>query len=250
MPTFEDGRLMFDLGASSGNVSSLVGKDAILVCVVRNIQNQSISWIRHSPTTLLSVNKFVYTTSDRIKVYHDSGTDEWRLIIRPLEITDASWYSCQVSITPHMEHRVYLHVIQPTTLILGPINRYIEEGSTINLTCIIEAGPLNLNPSFVYWNYDGKIITYDRERGGTVMISERGAKTTSSLIITHASKKDSGRYECDPQASYPQSVNVHVIKKGSPSDAVRRSSANLLQSTAVKYLALIWLTFFLINAQA
>ena len=31
-----------------------------------------------------------------------------------------------------------------------------------------QAGPLNLNPSFVFWNYNGKIITYDRERGGTV----------------------------------------------------------------------------------
>ena len=51
--------------------------------------------------------------------------------------------------------------------------RYIEKGSTINLTCIIQAGPLNLNPSFVFWNYNGKIITYDRERGGTVVISDR-----------------------------------------------------------------------------
>ena len=33
-----------------------------------------------------------------------------------------------------------------------------------------QAGPLNLNPSFVFWNYNGKIITYDRERGGTVVI--------------------------------------------------------------------------------
>ena len=29
---------------------------------------------------------------------------------------------------------------------------------------------MNLNPSYVFWNYNGKIITYDRERGGTVVI--------------------------------------------------------------------------------
>ena len=80
---------------------------------------------------------------------------------------------CQVSTTPHMEHRMFLGVIQPKTIILGPKERYIEKGSTINLTCIIQAGPLNLNPSFVFWNYNGKIITYDRERGGTVVISDR-----------------------------------------------------------------------------
>merc|ERR1711974_441641 len=79
--------------------------------------------------------------------------------------------------------------------------------------------------SYVFWNYNGKIITYDRERGGTVVISEKREQTTSSLIITHATSKDSGQYECDPSASYPQHVNVHVIKRGDPSDAVRRSSS-------------------------
>ena len=53
-------------------------------------------------------------------------------------------------------------------------------------TLVFQAGPLNLNPSFVFWNYNGKIITYDRERGGTVVISDRGDQTTSSLIISHA----------------------------------------------------------------
>ena len=113
-----------------------------------------------------------------------------------------------------MEHRMFLGVIEPKTVILGPKERYIEKGSTINLTCIIHAGPLNLNPSFVFWNYNGKIITYDRERGGTVVISDRGDQTTSSLIISHASSEDSGQYQCDPSASYPQHVNVHVIDTG------------------------------------
>ena len=97
----------------------------------------------------------------------------WRLVVQPVELSDAGWYSCQVSTTPHLQHRIFLGVIQPKTTILGPRERYIEKGSTINLTCIIQAGPLNLNPSFVFWNYNGKIITYDRERGGTVVISDR-----------------------------------------------------------------------------
>ena len=44
----------------------------------------------------------------------------------------------QVSTTPHLEHRMYLGVIQPKTVIMGPQERYIEKGSTINLTCIIQ----------------------------------------------------------------------------------------------------------------
>ena len=165
-----------------------------------------------------------------------------------------------MSTTPHLEHRIHLTVIQPVTAILGPPERYIKKGSTINLTCIIKAGPLNLNPSYVFWNYNGKIITYDRERGGTVVISEKREQTTSSLIITHATSKDSGQYECDPSASYPQHVNVHVIKRGldlflfskvysdlndcsgDPSDAVRRSSSGSRlssKSSAVQVLLLL-----------
>ena len=91
------------------------------------------------------------------QIYHDVGSDEWRLVIKPVEPGDSGDYSCQVSITPHLEHRIHLRVVQPKTVILGSRERYIEEGSTINLTCLIEAGPLNLNPSFVFWNYNGKV---------------------------------------------------------------------------------------------
>ncbi|XP_023339601.1 carcinoembryonic antigen-related cell adhesion molecule 1 [Eurytemora carolleeae] len=235
MPPYEDGRLVFDARASSYNVTALTGKQAVLVCVVRNIGNESISWIRHSDTSLLAVNKFIYTTSDRIKVHHQPGTDDWGLSIQPVELRDKGWYSCQVSITPHIEHRIYLNVIQPTTSIIGSKDRYIEEGSTINITCVIEAGPSNHNPSFVFWTYNGKIITYDREKGGTVMISERGKTTTSSLIITHATQSDSGKYECDPSVSYPQSVNVHVIKIGQ--EAIIDSGGSRLM-----FIYLTWLT--------
>ena len=149
-----------------------------------------------------------------VYVQHNTGTDEWCLVLQPVSLTDKGWYSCQVSTTPHLEHRMYLGVIQPHTLILGPKERYIEKGSTINLTCIIHAGPLNLNPSFLFWNYNSKIITYDRKRGGTVVISDRGEQTTSSLIIIHATATDSGQYQCDPSASYPQHVNVHFMNTG------------------------------------
>lgn len=241
--SFSAGQLMFDPQSSSGNVSALVGKQAVLSCTIRNVNNHSISWIRHRDTSLLAVNKFVYTTSHRVKVHHNAGTDEWRLVLQPVSLTDQGWYSCQVSTTPHLEHRMYLGVIQPNTLILGPKERYIEKGSTINLTCIIHAGPLNLNPSFVFWNYNGKIITYDRERGGTVVISDRGEQTTSSLIITHATATDSGQYQCDPSASYAQHVNVHVINTGGPSDAVRRSNSVSLTDQRSWSVYLLLLSF-------
>jgi len=243
-----DGDLSLDAAASSYNVSALVGKQAVLSCIIRNVNNHSISWIRHRDTSLLAVNKFVYTTSHRFKVQHAGGSPEWRLVVRPVSLADRGWYSCQVSTTPHLEHRMFLSVIEPKTVILGPQERYIEKGSTINLTCLIHAGPLNLNPAFVFWNYEGKIITYDRERGGTVVISDRGDQTTSSLVITHATAVDSGQYQCDPSHSYPQHVNVHVIDTGGPIDAVRRSSASHPRPATACLGGLAALALFLLPA--
>ena len=70
-----------------------------------------VSWIRHSDSGLLAVNDFVYTTSHRIKVYHDNGSFEYRLSINPVELSDGGFYECQVSTTPHTSHFMALKVI-------------------------------------------------------------------------------------------------------------------------------------------
>ena len=67
-----------------------------------------------------------------------------------------------------------------------------------------------------------------------MMISERGKTTTSSLIITHATQSDSGKYECDPSASYPQSVNVHVIKIGKNNFEVTISKKKTFEALGMK----------------
>ena len=70
-----------------------------------------VSWIRHSDSGLLAVNDFVYTTSHRIKVYHENGSVDYRLSINPVELTDASLYECQVSTTPHTSHFMKITVM-------------------------------------------------------------------------------------------------------------------------------------------
>ena len=87
--------------------------------------------MRHSGSGLLAVNDFVYTTSHRIKVFHDDGSPKWRyganndgkvailtflsnrfrLSINPVELSDGGLYECQVSTTPHTSHFMYISVI-------------------------------------------------------------------------------------------------------------------------------------------
>ncbi len=70
-----------------------------------------MSWLRHEDSALLAVNTFVYTGSQRVKIFHDDGGDEWRLSINPVELEDAGVYECQVSTTPHTAHFMAVQVI-------------------------------------------------------------------------------------------------------------------------------------------
>ena len=49
----------------------------------------------------------------------------------------------------------YFIIIEPRTTILGNKELFIEAGSTINLTCIIQAGAMR--DTHIFWNYDGKV---------------------------------------------------------------------------------------------
>ena len=85
--------------------------------ILIHLPSFQVSWIRHSDSGLLAVDDFVYTTSHRIKVYHDNGSHEYRLSVNPVELTDAGYYACQVSTTPHTSHFMALNVIGKNTFL-------------------------------------------------------------------------------------------------------------------------------------
>ena len=80
-------------------------------------------------------------------------------------MSDAGLYECQISTTPVMSHHVYLKVAgkmscfricycffifpEPYTEILGGPNIYLEEGFTMNLTCLVRDSPEP--PQYIFW---------------------------------------------------------------------------------------------------
>lgn len=50
---------------------------------------------------------------------------------------------------------------EPTTHIIGAPDMYIESGSTINLTCIIENSPEP--PAYIFWNHNNAVSNFKRE---------------------------------------------------------------------------------------
>lgn len=56
-----------------------------------------------------------------------------------------------------------------------------------------------------------QVISYDSNRGGVSVITEKGDTTTSFLLIQHADITDSGKYSCSPSNADTASVRVHVL---------------------------------------
>ncbi|KAL7633344.1 UNVERIFIED_CONTAM: hypothetical protein RMT77_016215 [Armadillidium vulgare] len=196
--------------SQSKNVSMEIGKTAVLSCRVKYAGGKTISWIRTRDLHLLTVGRFTYTSDDRFKAVHLSGSEDWLLKIHYVQMRDQGPYECQVSTTPPISHTVWLNVAaEPETRILGGQDIYINSGSTINLTCIVLHSPTP--PTYILWYQNDKLLSYDSPRGGITLVTEHSSNSTSRLLIQEASLDDAGKYTCSPSNLKAHSAIVHVI---------------------------------------
>ncbi|KAG8261990.1 hypothetical protein J6590_062295 [Homalodisca vitripennis] len=221
------------------NVTALVGKSAYLSCRVRNLGNKTVSWVRHRDIHILTVGAYTYTSDQRFMALHHRDHDEWTLQIKWAQKRDAGIYECQISTQPVRSFFVNLNVVVPTAAILGGPDLHVDKGSTINLTCTIRYSPEP--PAYIFWYHHDEVISYDSNRGGVSVITEKGDVTTSYLLIQHAELTDSGKYSCSPSNADVASVRVHVLNGERPA-AMQTGSAGLSNSS-LNILALIILSW-------
>ncbi|XP_070490012.1 protein CEPU-1-like isoform X2 [Chironomus tepperi] len=221
------------------NVTALVGKSAYLNCVVKNLGNKTVSWIRARDLHILTVSTYTYTTDLRFQTTHHRTTDEWTLQIKWVQKRDAGLYDCQVSSQPIKSYSVYLNVIVPTAVIIGGPEYFISKGSTINLTCIIKYSPDP--PNHTYWHFRNKILSFDSEPRLS-QLSENGDTFTNYLLITNVNSNDSGKYTCAPSNADPASIMVHVVNGENPE---AYSSSSQLSSCCYAPYTIITLSLLL-----
>lgn len=213
------------------NLTVLVGHRANLPCRVLNLNNkkegQQVSWIRQRDLHILTVGIYTYTADDRFKVVHATESDEWTLEINPVAFRDAGVYECQVSSSPKISLPISLTVEAQKARIEGPTEVYIQNGSTIRLTCVVNTHYDNVG--VVSWFRDTHRLDYDSPRGGvSIEIEKTPTHTTSKLFITPALRLDSGNYTCGPQCAAPASVLVMVVN-GEESAAVHKAGSSGLR---------------------
>ncbi|XP_050723002.1 uncharacterized protein LOC127001843 isoform X2 [Eriocheir sinensis] len=190
------------------NITIQAGKTAVLSCRVFNVNDKSVSWIRQDNLHILTVDKYKYSTDQRVSVLFNEPNLEWVLRIKSVTPADAGTYECQVSTKPILSFVVNMRVVVPQAWILNAPEIYVHRGSPINLTCVVTHG--TERPVFIYWYHHDKVIDYEG-RGGVRVHTQTGRDTVSHLLVKEAGPGDTGRYTCSPSNGEPATVMLHVL---------------------------------------
>ncbi|XP_050424193.1 lachesin-like isoform X2 [Adelges cooleyi] len=187
------------------NVTVIAGKDALLTCVVQDLHNFKVAWVRVNTQTILSIHHRMVTENSRITLsYNDHRT--WFLHIRSVQETDRGWYMCQINTEPMTSQKGYLQVVVPPKIIEEESSGdlVVKEGSDLLLQCKAKGYP---EPYIMWRREDGQNINYN---GITVNVIDG-----EQLMIRKISRLHMGAYLCvasngvSPVRSKRINVTVH-----------------------------------------
>uniref|UniRef100_A0ABD2W666 Ig-like domain-containing protein n=1 Tax=Trichogramma kaykai TaxID=54128 RepID=A0ABD2W666_9HYME len=185
------------------NVTMSVGRDALLACVVDNLRNYKVAWVRVDTQTILSIHHNVITQNSRISLsYTDHRT--WYLHIKNVQEVDRGWYMCQVNTDPMRSRQGYLQVVVPPSFVTKETSTdmVVREASNVTLTCKATGYP---EPYVMWQREDGKNIHYNGESVNAV--------NGEVLHITKISRLHMGAYLCIAANGVPPKVSTRVILK-------------------------------------
>ncbi|XP_017882277.1 neurotrimin-like isoform X2 [Ceratina calcarata] len=182
------------------NVTVSKGRNAMLACIVDNLRNYKVAWVRVDTQTILSIHHTVITQNPRISLtYNDHRT--WYLHIQKVEETDRGWYMCQVNTDPMRSRQGYVQVVVPPSIITKETSTdmVVREGSNVTLTCKATGYP---EPYVMWRREDGKKINYNGESVDFV--------DGEVLHIIKISRLHMGTYMCIASNDVPPRVSQHI----------------------------------------
>ncbi|KAK8391740.1 hypothetical protein O3P69_017337 [Scylla paramamosain] len=213
--------------ATATKVRAYAGTTAFIPCIVNNLGQRSVSWVRHHDIHVLTVGRFTFTNDDRFEVHHDDGSNEWLLRLRAPTTNDSGTYECQINTKPTITQLINLVVLEPRAVITAGRELYLDRGSTLRLTCQVLDAP---NPSeFLLWYHEQKqVANYEVEKVEVSVGADDNGTTISTLTLEDAQVHNSGLYTCSPSNAKPASIRVHVLSGEHPAAMQTNSSPCLL----------------------
>ncbi|XP_055634734.1 uncharacterized protein LOC129774798 [Toxorhynchites rutilus septentrionalis] len=224
-------------------ILSQVGSIAVLPCVVRNIGEGVVSWIRRKEHHLLTIGMTTYSSDERFNIIRSEDSEEWPLQIKYVQLRDAGLYECQVSTHPPTSIFIQLDVVEAKAEIFGPSEKYLKPGSTLRLTCRVVQS--NEPPLYIFWYHNNRMINYDVHRG--VNVSTESDNRYSELVITHTNTLNSGNYSCVSNNAVAASTLVHILNGENPAAMQHGDHGSGLPMTVHFQLLLTIVTYQVIN---
>ncbi|XP_037080579.1 lachesin-like [Pollicipes pollicipes] len=193
------------------NVTAQLGTHAFLPCVVQQLADKSVSWVRNRDSHILTVDRYAFIADERFQCFHPEDSETWTLQIKYVQTRDAGLYECQISTEPKICHIISLNVIVPRVAILGgDRDLHVNAGSTVTIQCVISQSIEQ--PAFIFWYHNVERVMSPASRRHWQAVERTAPDTTvSTLTIERVIKTDSGNYTCSPSNLPSASVLLHVL---------------------------------------
>ncbi|XP_042881033.1 hemicentin-2-like [Penaeus japonicus] len=136
-----------------------IGQTAYLTCIVRNLHNYTVSWVRARDIHLLTAGETTYTSDHRFVAVNPGSGERWMLRIHHARASDAGDYLCQVSVTPPISTRVTLLVTEAEARVRPGTEVFLKVGSRVVLLCEVQGCSY---PALPTW-YRGQEVLEDTE---------------------------------------------------------------------------------------
>ncbi|KAK3610224.1 hypothetical protein CHS0354_022276 [Potamilus streckersoni] len=217
------------------NLTYTQGEMGTLYCSIENLGTRTVIWRKTSEPNPLTIGVMTYGPDDRFQVQSGLGKEDWNLLIKNIQPSDAGIYECQVSSKEKRIRRlVYVKVLEKQQKdeeikIVGTSK--VEKGDTIRIICNATGG--TFTPEELDWLKDGNKLVADKSERIVVSkhISLLSMTISSVLTIKHASIDDAGTYVCRTSDILVTEMRVKIIE-GKEKDKRTIPEVNSSQSGA------------------
>ncbi|XP_053616824.1 lachesin-like [Plodia interpunctella] len=194
-----------EFGEPITNLTVPIGRDATFECIVVNLGNYRVGWVKADTKAIQAIHEHVITHNHRVTVSH-SDHSTWYLHIKNVQEEDRGQYMCQINTDPMKSQMGYLDVVIPPDFIPEETSgdTMVPEGGTARVSCRARGVP---SPRVMWKREDGQeIVVRDNTGAKSKVLTYQG----EVLKLSKISRSEMGTYLCIASNGVPPTVSKRI----------------------------------------